>query len=381
MTTITSHSPSYYVRKKFFRHKPAVFGLIIIIVAVIVALLGYIILPDGSPNANVMSLQLNMLHPMTTVKVLKVPKDHTIPSKGIIETMVSGAESPFYTIPINAYTFSHDSILIDAFTGLNNGKKLLKSFPIQSLIVLDGRTMTLAEQQRQVVKTCITTKTFILGSDEFGRDLLSRILIGTRISLFIGLVAVFISLLIGITMGAIAGFFRGKVDAVVSWIINVVWSIPTLLLVIAINMALGKGLWQVFIAVGLSMWVDVARIVRGQIFVIREMEYVEASRALGFTNARIIVKHILPNIMGPVIVITAANFSSAILLEAGLSFLGMGVQPPMPSWGSMIKEYYGFIVFGEGYLALIPGFTIMLLVLAFNFVGNGLRDAFETTSE
>ena len=172
-----------------------------------------------------------------------------------------------------------------------------------------------------------------------------------------------------------AGYYRGATDSAIMWLINVVWSIPTLLLVIAITLVLGKGVIQVFIAVGLTMWVEVARIVRGQILSIREKEFVEAGRALGFTNARIIFRHILPNVMGPVMVVAASNFASAIVIEAGLSFLGVGVQPPQPSWGLMIKENYNFIITHNPMLALVPGFAIMLLVLAFNRLGNGLRDA------
>ncbi|MDP2424457.1 MAG: ABC transporter permease, partial [Bacteroidales bacterium] len=171
--------------------------------------------------------------------------------------------------------------------------------------------------------------------------------------------------------------FRGWIDTFVMWLINVVWSIPTLLLVIAITFALGKGFWQVFVAVGLTMWVEVARVVRGQILSVREKEYVEAARALGFGHARIIIRHILPNVMGPVIVISAANFASAILIEAGLSFLGLGVQPPMPSWGTMIKENYAYIILDKAYLAILPGLAIMIMVLAFMIIGNGLRDALD----
>ena len=161
------------------------------------------------------------------------------------------------------------------------------------------------------------------------------------------------------------------------WFINVVWSIPTLLLVIAITFALGRGFWQIFVAVGLTMWVEVARVVRGQIMSIREKEFVEAGFALGYSNFRIIFKHILPNIMSPVIVISAANFAAAILIEAGLSFLGIGVQPPMPSWGSMIKEYYSFIILDSAYLAIVPGIAIVILVLAFMTLGNALRDTLD----
>jgi peptide/nickel transport system permease protein len=152
----------------------------------------------------------------------------------------------------------------------------------------------------------------------------------------------------------LAGFYRGAIDNSIMWFINIVWSIPTLLLVFAITLLLGKGYWQV-----------------------REMEYVEAARALGFSNIRIIFRHILPNVMGPVLVVAASNFASAIVIEAGLSFLGVGVQPPQPSWGLMIKENYNFIITHNPMLALAPGFAIMLLVLAFNMLGSGLRDALE----
>jgi len=201
--------------------------------------------------------------------------------------------------------------------------------------------------------------------------------VGVRVSLSVGLITVIISLTIGIGLGALAGYFRGNIDNAIMWLINIVWSIPTLLLVFAITLLLGKGYWQVFIAIGLTMWVNVARIIRGQVLIVREMEYVEAARALGFSNVRIIFRHILPNVMGPVLVVAASNFASAIVIEAGLSFLGVGVQPPQPSWGLMIKENYNFIITRNPMLALAPGFAIMLLVLAFNMLGSGLRDALQ----
>jgi peptide/nickel transport system permease protein len=221
----------------------------------------------------------------------------------------------------------------------------------------------------------VIRKKFLLGTDTYGRDILSRLVIGTRVSLSVGLITVIISLTIGLLLGSIAGFYRGKTDDIIMWLINVIWSIPTLLLVFAITIVLGKGFWQVFVAVGLTMWVSVARLVRGQVINARELEYVEAGRALGFSDLRIIGRHILPNIIGPVMVIAASNFASAIVIEAGLSFLGVGVQPPQPSWGLMIKENYNFIITQNPMLALAPGFAIMLLVLAFNLLGNGLRDA------
>jgi peptide/nickel transport system permease protein len=197
------------------------------------------------------------------------------------------------------------------------------------------------------------------------------------VSLSVGLVAVVISLFIGILLGAVAGYFRGWTDDVVMWLINVVWSVPSLLLVFALTIAIGKGFWQIFIAVGLTLWVSVARLIRGQVMSVREMQYIEAARALGYSHMRIIFRHILPNILGPVLVIAANNFAAAIIIEAGLSFLGIGVQPPTPSWGLMLKENYGFIITHNPFLAIVPGLAIMVMVLAFNLVGNGLRDAMD----
>jgi peptide/nickel transport system permease protein len=230
---------------------------------------------------------------------------------------------------------------------------------------------------QQVQKDFVEQNTYLLGTDRFGRDMLSRMILGSRVSLSVGLISVAISLFIGIILGCLAGFYRGKVDAAIMWLINVIWSMPTLLMVIAVSVALGRGFWQIFIAVGLTMWVEVARVVRGQVLALREKEFIKATRLLGYSDARIIFRHILPNVTGPVIVIAAANFASAILLEAGLSFLGIGVQEPISSWGMMINIHYGNIVLPTAYLAIIPGVAIMLLVMAFNFVGNGLRDALD----
>jgi peptide/nickel transport system permease protein len=234
-----------------------------------------------------------------------------------------------------------------------------------------------SSNQNMEAENMIHEKTYWLGTDKYGRDLLSRLMAGAVVSLAVGAIAVIISLLVGLTLGLIAGYYRGITDKIIMWFTNVIWAIPTLILVMAITFAFGTGFWIIFLAVGLTMWVEVARITRGQVLSVREKEYVEAARALGFSEGRIIFKHILPNILSPVIVISAANFASAILIEAGLSFLGLGAQIPTPSWGNIIREHYAYITTDLAYLAIVPGVLIMMLVLAFMMVGNGLRDALD----
>ena len=245
------------------------------------------------------------------------------------------------------------------------------SYALSDVYPLDKNPSTTIEEK------IITKKTFWLGTDRYGRDMLSRLLLGSRVSMAVGFIAVIISIFIGVLLGAASGYFGGWTDQIITWLINVLWAIPTLLLVFAITFALGKGFWQIFIAVGLTMWVGTARLIRGQVMSIKEMEYIQASRTMGFSSARIIIKHILPNVMGPTIVMAASNFATAILIEAGLSFLGIGVQPPVSSWGLMIKENYNFIITNRPMLAIIPGIAIMLIVLAFNLLGNALRDALD----
>jgi peptide/nickel transport system permease protein len=223
----------------------------------------------------------------------------------------------------------------------------------------------------------ISKKKFWLGTDKYGRDVLSRLMAGASVSLLVGSIAVIISLILGVTLGLWAGYFKGWVDALISYFIQVVWAIPTLLLVMAICFAFGTGFWKVFVAVGLTMWVEVARITRGQVLGVREKEYIEAAKAIGNSSSRIIFKHVLPNVLSPIIVMSAANFASAILMEAGLSFLGLGAQIPTPSWGNMIRESYSYLTTDMAYLAFLPGVCIMLLVLSFMMVGNGLRDALD----
>ncbi len=361
MSSSKGKSLGELAKAKFKRDKAAVFGLLVIAAAIILAILGPIVTPDGSPNANRQIIELTAKKPGSKFTFLKVPRSET-KEVGFFARMMNGKPDQYSWVPIDTYEFYNDSVMVEKFTGDTPNDGEIVIYPIHHPNGLEAH---------------IENVTFWLGTDRFGRDLLSRMILGTRISLSIGFVAVGISLLIGILMGSLAGFFRGWIDNVVMWFVTVVWSIPLLLLVIAITLAMGKGFWQVFVAVGLAMWVEVARIVRGQILSIREKEFVEACRALGYSGYRTIVRHILPNILGPVIVISAANFAAAILIEAGLSFLGIGAQPPIPSWGGMIKDHYGYIIMDKAYLAIIPGAAILLMVLAFTLVGNGIRDAID----
>jgi oligopeptide transport system permease protein len=347
--------------KKLRRNKGAVFGLCIIVLALVVALFAYVLAPDNTPDANRIIVEIAAKKPGYQQQFLKYPsivKEKT----SFINGFFSGKTESYVLVPVNSYKIIGDTIFAEKY--IDEGI----TEPI-SLYIEGVRP-----------ERFVTTKTFYLGTDKFGRDILSRLIVGTRVSLGVGFIAVLISLTVGIFLGSIAGFFRGKTDDIVMWFVNVIWSIPTLLLVFAITLALGKGYWQVFIAVGLTLWVNVARLVRGQVLSIRELNYIEATKAMGFSSARTIIRHILPNIMGPVMVIAASNFASAIVIEAGLSFLGLGVQPPQPSWGLMIKENYNFIITNNPMLAIAPGIAIMLLVLAFNLLGNGLRDVLDVRS-
>jgi ABC-type dipeptide/oligopeptide/nickel transport system permease subunit len=347
--------------KKLRRNKGAVFGLVVISIAVLIAVFAYALAPDSTPNANRIIVEVAAKKPGYRQQFIKVEKANRN-SSSTIGFLLSGKEDQHQYIPISSFTQKENVYTVEKY--IDEG-------------VTEPMTFTF---HRKKSNNRVITKTFLLGTDKFGRDIVSRLIIGTRVSLGVGFIAVLISLTVGIFLGAVAGYFRGWVDDVVLWFINVVWSIPTLLLVFAITLALGKGYWQVFLAIGLTLWVNVARLVRGQVLSIRELNYIEATKAMGFSPARTIVRHILPNIMGPVIVIAASNFASAIVIEAGLSFLGLGVQPPQPSWGLMIKENYNFIITNNPMLAIAPGIAIMLLVLAFNLLGNGLRDVLDVRS-
>lgn len=353
---------------KLKRNPLAVAALLLIFLAAFVSIFAYVLATDKTRNTALQQVVLKYKpigHEQLTLKVpLDGYRDHLTVGEWFF-----GKIQDFEEIAITGYNIAGDAIVYTPYVGdgLNAEPKqvAVKTWTNEGI------------STENIEKDFIYTKKYLLGTDSFGRDFYSRLLLGTRISFFVGFIAVAISLIVGIAIGATGGYYRGKIDNFIMWLINVVWSIPTLLLVIAITLAIGKGFWQIFIAVGLTMWVEVARVVRGQFLSYREMEFVEAARALGMSDGRIIFKQILPNILAPVIVISAANFAAAILIESGLSFLGIGAQPPTPSWGNIIKEHYAHIILGKQHLAILPGMLILLLVLAFNVFGNQLRDAMD----
>ncbi len=344
-----------------------VLSLSVIIIFAAVALFAYFFAPDDSAYANQMHLSIHSQPPGFEVPMIEIPQ---LDRSFNLMHYWTGKPALLASIPYADLKMESGQVYYRPYN------VDLNTQPFQKLD-LSLPSGTSLDQFRQQYTS---QKRFLLGTDKYGRDLLSRMMIGARVSISIGFVAVLISLIIGIPMGAIAGFYGGRIDAIIMWIINVTWSIPTLLMVIAISIALGKGFLTVFIAVGLTMWVEIARVVRGQTIVVKEYQYITAARALGLNDYRIISRHVLPNIIAPVIIISASNFAAAILIEAGLSFLGLGAQPPIPSWGSMIKDHYQYIILDKAYLAVVPGIAIMLLVMAFMLLGNSLRDALDVTS-
>ena len=369
-------SPNKIAIRRFKKNATGIISLIFIILCGIIAIFAYYIIPDKTPYSNTQILEISTQKPGFEIDFLLIPKQNIVEKTGFISQLMHGKPYPYRQIPFDSLKIEKDKTTIYVYNPDKNCRGNVEV--INNNEIVQHKTFNSDDEARHYINTnCTRNRKFILGTDQFGRDFLSRLLLGTRISFSVGFIAVMMSILIGIIVGSLGGFFRGWVDDIMVWLINVVWSIPTLLIVIAITFVLGKGIVQVFIAVGLTMWVEVARVTRGQILSVRETTFIEAGRALGFKDIRIIIRHIIPNIINPIIVISAANFASAILLEAGLSFLGIGVQPPMPSWGSMVKENYAYIILNDAYLAILPGIAIMLLVLAFMLFGNALRDALD----
>jgi len=355
------------IKSVFRRNRPAAFALLVIAATVCVAIFAVPLSPDQTPDANNMIVELSARPAGFQQQLLQIPRQQLPDKKGFWYRLFIGQPAAFSALPLNGYFIEHDTVFVRHY--IDEGIEDTLAFSRTALHIPQN-----TDAAAWLEKNNLETRRFYLGTDRYGRDILSRLLVGSRVSMAVGIVSVVLSLSIGILLGALAGWYGGWVDDIVMWLINILWSIPTLLLVFAITLTIGKGFWEIFIAIGLTSWVSAARLIRGQVMQLKELDYITAAKVLGYKDGRIIFRHILPNIAGPVMVIGAANFATAILVEAGLSFLGIGVQPPTPSWGLMIKEHYNFLIAGNPLPALIPGLAIMVLVLAFNLVGNALRD-------
>ncbi len=328
------------------------FGMIFLFA--VLGFLGYGITVDTTPNCNQIMPEWAGLSPGS--KVYYIQEKRTQPREW--NFWLFGDENQGEIVSVVNPEASGNSISNDTayFISQKNGERL--AIPRKQW-----------ENNAQVYE-----RTFWLGSDPFGRDMLSRLIIGTRVSLTIGFLAMALSLIIGAVVGLVAGYFGGWVDTILTWFITVFWSVPTLLIALGMSFFMGKGFYQVLLATGLSTWVEVARVVRGQAMQYKNKEFILSARITGFSSWHIMFKHILPNLSGSLTVLATTNFAAAILLEAGLGFLGLGVAPPTASWGMMVKENIGYLVLDQAYLAILPGVAIMILVMAFNLLAMGLRD-------
>ncbi len=345
--------------RRFRRNHLALAAFGYLCLAVLLAVFGYGVAPDRTPDANLQMPGLSQASAGTCSEMLALKPSGPVEQPAWLRSLFFGAPLPYTPVLIRQHSFEVKGDSVYA-VGIS---------PEGAYPVVFHRNLV-RDTGNPVVSRCLP-----LGADAFGRCIFSRLLLGYRVSLSAGALAVGVALTIGLVLGALGGYFGGRTDALVMLLINTFWSIPTLLMVFAFVMALGRSAGAVFLALGLTLWVDVARLVRGQVMALRARTFVEAAHNLGLPAWRIAWRHLLPNLLGPLTVVLAGAFSTAILLESGLSFLGFGMQPPAPSWGSMLSENYGLALSGRWVAAMAPAAVIALTIWAFNVVGNGVRDA------
>ena len=273
------------------------------------------------------------------------------------------------------------SLWLDAWIKLRKNRMALFGFAVLLVLcVVSLLTPWIApysyEQQDLMLGATPPSATHWLGTDIFGRDMLTRIMYGGRVSLMVGFIATAVALVIGILWGSIAGFIGGRVDAVMMRIVDIMYALPFMIFIVLLMVVFGRNILLLFVAIGAVEWLTMARIVRSQVMALRKQEFVEAAYSMGLSRWAIIRRHIIPNTLGPVIVYTTLTIPSVMLLEAFLSFLGLGIQPPQSSWGLLIN--YGVETMEEyPWLLIFPGITLSLTLFALNFLGDGLRDALD----
>ena len=358
---MAARTPTQLMLRRFRRNPLAWFAVPVLTAMILLALLAPLLAPDPTPNANLQLPALANQPPGTQAYVYAGLRPSTTD-----EAVSSKARLRQADVIIALDYATTDSVLNTTYGGS---------------VCCGLRPLDVGEHLPNgacVDPDAIIQRYFVLGTDGLGRDVLSRLLLGARVSLGVGALAVLVSLTIGTLLGLLAGYFRGWVDEGIQWMMGVLWSLPALLLALAIAFVLGRGIPTLVIAIGLATWVELARVVRGQVLSLREREFISATTALALPTWRVLFKHLLPNLLGSVLILSASIFATAVLLEAGLSFLGLGVAPPTPSWGAMIFDGYRYLALENGrWLALAPGLAIILLILALNLLAIALRDALD----
>ncbi len=311
--------------------------LFVLIAYLIIAIFSYAIIPDKSANANTQIPQL-ALKPVgfETEAIKKIIKPNT---NNFIEKLIYGSNELAIYFPLKNKKQVNDTIIITDY--YNKQRK----FPLKEVKIVKLK--------------------FLLGTDNLGRDFFSRVILGARISLFVGVMAMLLSSLLGFFLGSVAGFAGGRIDNFLQWIMGTLWTLPSVLLALILSFVFGAGIKNLIITIALVSWIDTARIIRGKTIELKHREFVSAAHALGLPQLRILVKHIFPNLRETLIIVSISTLSSAVLLEAGLSFLGFGVEPPTPSWGQLISENYPYLMIDSlQHLAIFPGIAISLLIVS-----------------